>query len=183
MALPDPALPYGLRDIRLWPLSGVSNETIGTAVDLPVARTLSFSEAEDFEELRGDDKIWATRGKGAQVEWDLEAGGISLDAWKVMVGGTIATSGTTPSQVKTLSKSATGGRPYFRMEGQMINDNSGDTHCVLFKNKITGNVEGEFGDGVFFVTKASGVTLPLLNDDLYDITWNETATAIDDTPT
>ncbi|MFT8046885.1 hypothetical protein ACMYMB_23080, partial [Salmonella enterica subsp. enterica serovar Enteritidis] len=56
------SLPYGLRDVKLTPLV---NGVPGTPVDLPNARTLSFSESEDSEELRGDDKIVATRGKGA----------------------------------------------------------------------------------------------------------------------
>ncbi len=80
MPLTTIPLPFGCRDIKLFPISDAG--VVGAAVDLPNSRTLSFSEAEDFEELRGDDKVITRRGSGASVEWELESGGISLDAWK-----------------------------------------------------------------------------------------------------
>ena len=54
------SLPYGLRDIKVTPISAAG--VIGTMVDLPNARTLSFEENEDFVQLRGDDKVVAERG-------------------------------------------------------------------------------------------------------------------------
>ena len=50
---------------------------VALATIWPHMQTLTFGETEEYEELRGDDKLVATHGKGAQVEWDLEAGGIS----------------------------------------------------------------------------------------------------------
>jgi len=176
MTLASPELPYGLRDVKVSPLS--STGVIGTAVDLPVAQTLSFSEAEEFEELRGDDRVVAIRGMGPKVEWDLEAGGISLEAWKVMTGGTFTDTGATPNQTKTLLKKVTDARPYFQIEGQSINDVDGDTHVLIYKCKITDNLEGEFSDGQFFVTKCSGEGIGNTSDQLYLITWNETTDAI-----
>lgn len=176
MTLADPALPYGIRDIKVTPIN--SDGSYGTSVDLPVAQTLSFSEAEEYEELRGDDQLVAVHGKGPTVEFDLEAGGISLDAWKVMSGGTLSSSGVTPSQVKSLTKKISQSRPYFRIEGQAINDVDGDTHVVIYKAKVTSSIEGEFADGGFFVTKCSGQGLGDNNDNLYTITWNETSVAL-----
>lgn len=176
MALTDPALPYGLRDVKLSPLN--ADGTYGTSVDLPIGRTLSFAEAEEFEELRGDDRLVAIHGKGAQVEWDLESGGISLDAWAVLTGGTISETGSSPAQIKSFTKQVTDTRSYFKIEGQSISDDGGDVHVVIYKAKCDGNLEGEFADGGFFLTKCSGKGLADGNDDLYTITWNETETAI-----
>lgn len=176
MALEDPALPYGIRDIKITPMN--TDGTYGTSVDLPVGQTLSFKEAEDYEELRGDDHLVAIHGKGPQVEWDLESGGISLDAWQVFTGGTITESGSTPSQVKSFTKLSTDARQYFKIEGQSISDEGGDVHVVIYKAKCDGTLEGEFADGGFFVTKCSGKGLADSSDNLYTITWNETATAI-----
>lgn len=176
MALTDPVLPYGLRDVKLTPMN--ADGTYGASVDLPIGRTLTFAEAEEFEELRGDDRLYAIHGKGAQVEWDLESGGISLDAWAVLTGGTIQESGSTPSQVKSFTKQVTDARAYFKIEGQSISDDGGDVHVVIYKAKCDGNLEGEFADGGFFLTKCSGKGLADGNDDLYTITWNETETAI-----
>src|SRR5688500_1715920 len=114
MALDDPALPYGLRDVKLTPIN--SDGSLGTPVDLPVSQTLSFSEAEEFEELRGDDRLVAVHGQGATVEWELEAGGISLEAWAILTGGELTETGATPNQTKSLLKKTTHARPYFRIE-------------------------------------------------------------------
>ena len=183
MPLTTIPLPYGLRDVKITPYTSDAATTLATpSIDLPNARTFSFAEAEEFTELRGDDKIVTTRGMGTTVDWDLEAGGLSFEAVKAMVGGTITESGTTPNMKKVFAKKATDARPFFKVEGQMISDSGGDVHCVLDRCRATGGFSGEFADGQFFLTTGSGVALPSLIsarvDTLYEITQNETATAI-----
>jgi hypothetical protein len=183
MPLTTIPLPYGLRDVKITPYTDAAGTTLaGTSIDFPYARTLSFEEAEDFEELRGDDKVVSTRGKGASVNWDLEGGGLSFEACAAMYGGTVATTGTTPAQVKTWSKKVTDVRPYFKAEGQSISDSGGDVHGVLYKCRATDNLTGEFGDGAYFLTGASGTVIPATLvtkiDALYDFVHNETAIAI-----
>jgi hypothetical protein len=182
MPLTTHPLPYGLRDVKITPYTDAAATTLGTSVDLPVGRTFSFSEAEEFTELRGDDKVVATRGQGSTVEFELESGGISLDAWKVLSGGTLTSTGTAPAQSKKLSKKSTDARPYFKVEGQIISDSGGDVHCVLPKCKVTDSLEGEFSDGEFMLTNASGTaigsTLTGQEDVVYEMTQNETAVAI-----
>jgi len=176
MPLTDPVLPFGLRDVKLTPIN--SDGTLATSVDLPVSQTLSFSEAEDYEELRGDDRLVAVHGKGPTVEWELEAGGISIEAWNVLSGGTVTTSGSGTAEVKDFLKKITDQRRYFRIEGQSIADDGGDVHVIIYKCKADDTLEGEFGDGVFFVTSCSGRGLGDNNDNLYRLTWNETITTI-----
>lgn len=160
MALTVIPLPYGIRDIKLTSFTTAAATAYGaSAVDLPNARTLSFSETEEFTELRGDDHLVAVHGQGPQVEWEFEAGGISLEAYAVMAGGAITESGTTPDQVKTYKKLFTDQRPYFKAEGQAISDSGGDFHTLIYKCKANDTLEGEFADGEFFLTSASGVGL------------------------
>jgi hypothetical protein len=177
------ALPYGLRDTKITAYEDATTTTLSTlAKDVPNARTMSFSEAEDFEELRGDDKVVAIRGKGPSVEWEMEHGGISLDAYADMAGGTVTVSGVAPASITTYTKKVTDQRPYFKAEGQAINDNGGDFHTILYKCRASGGVEGEMADGGFWLTKASGVSLPSLivglEDVLYEFIVNEGVTAI-----
>lgn len=174
MALNDPTIPYGLRDIKIAPID--ASGTVGTEVDLPIAQTLSFSETEEFTELRGDDVVAAIHGQGPIVEWELEAGAVSLAAWKVLTGGTLSTTGTTPDQVKKLNKKNTDARPYFQIQGKAINDGLGDTHVVIYKAKCTDSLEGEFADGEFFITSCSGQGIGDADGDVWDFIWNETAT-------
>lgn len=187
MTSPMPtALPYGVRDCKLTPYTDASGSVLGNvSVDLPYMQTFSFSETEEFQELRGDDKVVTTRGQGAQVEWSLESGGISLKAWAVFSGGKVIEQGTTPNRRVILRKRGTDARPFFRVEGQAISDSGGDLHTVIYRCRANDSIEGEFADGEFFVTSASGLGLPLLDENfdlLYDFIQNETAQAIASTP-
>lgn len=176
MAITFDPLPYGVRDIRVYPLTA---ETPGTGVDMPRARTLSFSEAEAFDELRGDDGLVAVHGKGPQVNWQIEQGGITFGALQVINGGTVTLSGTTPNQVSTYSKKGTDQRPYFKMEGQVISDSGGDFHVVLYRCRCTSDIKGDAKEGAFWLTQASGLSLPRTSDSkLYDLVQNESVTAI-----
>lgn len=177
MALPGYALPYGIRDLKLRSIDA-AGVVSSTEVDIPAARTLSFTESEAFDELRGDDIAFASHGNGPTVSWDLEGGGISLDAYVIMAGGIVTTTGTTPAIKKTYSKLGTDSRPYFQIEGQVISDNGGDVHALIYKCKATGDLGGDFGEGSFFLTGASGTGYPDASSKLYDFVHNETAIAI-----
>ena len=178
----DTSLPYGVRDTQITPYADATLTTLGTLLDNPNAQSLSFSEAEDFEELRGDDKVIALRGKGASVDWEMDNGGISLAAYKNMAGGTITTSGVTPDTITTFTKKVTDVRPYFKGEGQAISDNGGDFHAILYRCIASDSLEGELADGSFWITKASGQALPALltgkEDTLYEFVINENVVPI-----
>lgn len=186
MAL-NTALPYGIRDCKLTRYSDALGTVLGSvSVDLPYMQTFSFSEAEEFSELRGDDKLVTTHGQGANVDWTLESGGISLAAWTVLTGGTLVEEGLTPNRRVRLRKRSSDVRPYFKIEGQSINDSGGDTHIVVYRCRTSGDLSGDLADGEFFVTNAQGQGLPLLddaNDLLYDIVQNEQKVAVTLTPT
>lgn len=177
----DTALPFGMRDTKVIPYTTAALTALGTAIDEPNARTLSFSEAEDYEELRGDDKVIAIRGLGPSVEWEMEHGGISIPAYVGLNGGLAATTGVTPNQVTTYTKKVTDQKPYFQASGQSMSDSGGDFHVVLLRSRATNGIEGELADGAFWLTGASGVTLPALKtgdiDTLYKFVLNETAAA------
>ncbi|MGI0002442.1 MAG: hypothetical protein ACRD42_05120 [Nitrososphaeraceae archaeon] len=176
------AYPFGLRDVKVWPITNVVTETLGTMQDLPASRTFAFTEAEAFEELRGDDKLILSRGTGAQVNWDLEAGGLHIDVYKTLFGGVVTDSGVTPNQIKKIRKKSTESRPYFKIEGQAISDTGGDVHGVVFRCRATGDVEGSFADATFYLTKGTGTGFPSQAaasiDALYDLIYNETEAAI-----
>lgn len=181
MTLPV-ALPYGIRDCKLTRYTDASGSILaGASVDLPNMTTFSFSETEEFSELRGDDRLVATRGQGAQVEWELEAGGISFPAWSILTGGEVIESGITPNRKRIIRKKGSDSRPYFRSNGRAISDSGGDVHSVVYRCRVNDTVEGEFGDGEFFMTSASGLGLPMLDEEfdiLYDFVQNETASPL-----
>jgi len=183
------ALPYGLRDVQLIKYPTLAATTFGsTLTDLPVARTFSFNDTEDYEDLRGDDKLYTSHGKGAQVEWEIESGGISFDAYAILAGGVVIDTGVSPNQVRRFRKKSLDVRPFFTVIGQAINDNGGDFQAVVWRCRSTGNVEGELGDGEFFIPSVSGIGFSCLvsglvngteiNDSIYDFVYRETAGSI-----
>ncbi len=180
MALANPPLPFGLRDVKVYAID--VNGNVGSAVDLPASQTFSFKEAEAFEILKGDDLSLASHGGGPTVTWALDSGGISLDAYAVIMGGSVVTSGTTPNQIKTYTKGALDQRPYFQVEGRAISDSGGDFHCIVFRCKADAGFDGAFTNSKFWVSKASGTgfgnVTPGGDLRLYQFVQNETALEI-----
>lgn len=171
-------LPFGLRDVKLYAVDATGTRT-GTSVDLPVAKTFSFKEAASAVELKGDDIIVASHTYDQLVEWELEGGGYSLEAYAIMAGGTVTTTGTTPNTIKTYVKNATDNRPYFEVEGQAISDSGGDLHCIVYRCHADGALEGKFENGAFAMTKCTGKAYGHVTDGkLYSFVQNETAVAI-----
>lgn len=180
-------LPFGLRQVALTPYTDAAATTLGTSVYLPNPRTLSFAEVEEFEDLRGGDRLVTSHGNGGEVEWELEGGGTSFEAVAVMYGGIVNTTGVTPNQVKTLTKYvgttfAQSQRPSFRITGRSISDSGGDFWCIIYRAKATDNLEGEMSDGSFFLTGASGKGYASNEASTLNRIWqwvqNETETAI-----
>uniref|UniRef100_A0AAU6R652 Major tail protein n=1 Tax=Micrococcus phage Kurnik TaxID=3092208 RepID=A0AAU6R652_9CAUD len=183
MSLDVTALPYGIRDIKLTPYTDAAGTILAsTSIDLPNARTLSFDDTEEFQELRGDDRVVAVHGNGAAVEWEMESGGLPFEAFRAMGGGTITESGAEGNQQKVYAKKVTDQRPYFKIEGQAISDSGGDVHVILHRCKATGSLSGEFSDGEFFLTSADGQALAMPNgpteDEIYRFIHNEVVTPI-----
>jgi hypothetical protein len=184
MSSPLPhSLPYGMRDIKLTRYTDATATVLdSTPVDLPVARTLSFSESEDFSALRGDDEVVANHGAGPIVEWELESGGISFDAWSVLSGGDVIESGLSPNRTRKIKKNTGQSRPEFKIEGQVMSDSGGDVHAVVWRCKTTDKLEGQFNDSEFMLTNASGQGLGSRitgsDGDLWEFTQNETILSI-----
>lgn len=181
MGLSNPALPFGLRKVMLYPIN--ADGTKGVGVPLPVSRTFTFTEQESFQTLEGDDQTPASHGGGPTVSWALEAGGISIAAHQVLAGGSSAVTGVTPSSIATYTKLTTDSRPYFQVEGQAISDSGGDVHAIVYRCKADGDIEGSFDNGQFSLTKAKGTgfgdtvgTSP--TNKLYEFVQNETVTAV-----
>lgn len=178
--------PFGLSDVKIYPfLDADGTQLADEGFDLPAAQTFSFADTEEFTPLRGDDVQLAEHGNGATVNWSLEAGGISLQAWAILTGGQIIEAGVAPNRTITLRKCSDDVRPYFQVRGLAMNDNAGDTVGVVYRGKCNGDISGQFGDGTFFVTSADGIGLPIPGTKLlYDFIQHESRTflSLESTP-
>jgi hypothetical protein len=166
-------MPFGLSELKLI---GVTNA--GT-VTLPVGQKLKFKERVASAELRGDDVLKAVASMPEGAEWEIEAGGLSLEAYALMTGRTVTASGTTPAGTVSF-KAGTGFRsfPYFKIYGKALGVGSDDVHCKLFKCKLTDGIEGSFANGEFFTTGIKGVAVDDGSNGAFEFVQNETATAL-----
>lgn len=183
-SLPAASYPFGLRDVKIYPFLDLQGTVLADeGIDLPAAQTFSFADAEDYTDLRGDDELLASHGNGAQVNWTLEAGGISLPAWAALSGGQIIETGVAPNRKITLRKCTNDVRPYFQVRGLSISDNSGDQETVIYKAKCNGDISGQFGEGQFFVTSADGIGMGMPGTKLlWDFVQHEGKTFLSTTP-
>ena len=187
MTAPLPhSLPYGLRKVVITPYTDVNGSVLGTmSYAFPIAQTLSFSETEEFDELRGDDRLAAIHGRGAEVDGSIEGGGISIMIWSLITGGSIVEEGVAPNRKKRLKKRGSDSRPYFRVDGQMISDSGGDVIARVYRCKCNGRIQAEFRYGQFQVTTTDFKGTPLPSDDqdwLYEIIQNESKSTLSLTP-
>ncbi len=179
MALNAHRMPYGLRDIKVATLDAAGVK--GTLVDLPAAQTLEFTEETASQVLRGDDGVQAQRVTIDNVAWTLDSGGISFEAYTVIAGGAITSTGTTPAIKKQWRRMGTDAYPDFFMEGQSMSESGGDNHIVFHRAKAT-QISGTHQDQEFWVSHAEGnaiATLTAANvGAIWDMVANETASAI-----
>jgi len=163
--------PFGLRDVKVTNIAGT------VQADLPAAQTLQLTVRLTTGELKGDDSLAAVVSFVEAGEWNLAAGGIDLDALAIITGQAVSESGTTPTEKTTLNLAAGDQMPYFKIYGRSMGDGTDDIHVKLYKCKVTGNIEGSFQNGQFFITNLSGVAVDG-GAGVMDIVQNETATTL-----
>jgi len=150
-----------------------------SVIALPAVTTLGFKARLVSGELRGNDIVQALVAIEDAVEWSLEAGGISLEAWALMTGRTVTETGTTPGRTNTLNIAGGTVYPYFKIYGKAVGENAtDDIHVKLYKCELTEPLDGSFADGEFYVTSCSGLALSDGVNGIADIVQNETATAL-----
>lgn len=159
---------FGLRQLMTYDTAGANG------IALPAGMTLSFTERISSEEFVAEGELVGVRAFVTGVDWELEAGGISLAAWARLTGRTATETGTTPNRITTLTATEGDEFPYFRVYGRSVGDAGDDIRCQILNAKVT-KLEGAFRDGEFLVTKCSGVGVPNGSGQVYQVVQRETA--------
>jgi hypothetical protein len=163
--------PFGLRDLKLTTIPA------GSQVDLPAAQQLKVTPTFITGTLTGDDALKAHASFLRGAEWEMTAGGIALEAYAVLIGNTMTTSGSTPNAYKTLTARAGDPMPYFKIYGQALGVGTDDIHCKIFKAKVQ-SLEGELKEGEFFISKCSGIAIDDDTNGIWEWVQNETAATL-----
>lgn len=175
-----------IEDAKIAPMTADtgSSPTYGSSVDVPGIMKIAVSPKVENKKLYGDNKLLDIWSRVTEVELDVECAQLSLDAMKVLCGGTVTASGTTPNQKQTYSLKGNDTSPsYFKIEGRWMyaDPTVGDVHILLYKVKIIDppSFEVQGADGNFGTVKFKGTAIPCnSNNNWFDIVINETASAI-----
>jgi len=187
MALQDTAIKLmELDDVAIAQLltDSTTAPTYSTSVNLNGSTKLQVSPKTETKKLHGDSQLLDVYQRTTEVEINVEFALLSLQALKVMMGGSYTSTGVTPDQTTTYSLKGTDtAPPYFKLEGRWTyaGEGIGDAHVVLYKCKATDLPDIEINDanGNFGTVKMKGIALPCVsNSSWFDIVLNETRTAI-----
>lgn len=177
-------LPFGLRNAAIYKMTtdgtGATPPVYASKVDVPRIQNLELQEEEDSAQLDAADVTVATHTFGLRLTGSISAGGINLDTLAVLTGGTVSTTGMTPSRVTTFARRGTDSKPYFKVTGQSYGDDAGDLYMTAYKVKAVSGPTYAFNQGEFAVTQCDlqGVFTGETTSKLYDLVAHETVTAI-----
>lgn len=162
--------PFGIREVK------VKAKTEGaTTVALSNSQLFKFTERIVSAELKGDDEVKGIVAFPDTVEFEMDEGGIPLEAWAVMTGRTASETGTTPNRTKTLQVTNSV-LPYFELYGRSVGEGIDDVYVHIPYAKLTGAPSGEFKLGSFYVGKSKGMAKADPDTHmLYEIVQEETA--------
>lgn len=163
--------PFGINDIKVTDISGT------TQVDLPNAQRITFNPVLITGQLRGDDKRVASVARLEALDWEMDAGGISLEALAIITGKPVVTGGTTPNETKTVTLEGGDNLPWFKIYGKSLGDGADDVHVLIYKAKCL-QFSGVFQDAQFWVTAMTGEAIDDETNGIFDIVQNETAAAL-----
>lgn len=160
--------PFGLRDVKLFPLSGTK---YGDSADLPSARVMTFTPGLSSDMLQGDGRIVAAHSREGSVTWELEGGGVPVAVWETLTGATASDSAAMPNELTYMDITRVLTRPYFGVVGRAITVVAENVYLVIPKAKCTDGPSGHFEGGTFHLTGASGRAVP----DSTGVTWRMAA--------
>lgn len=163
--------PFGLRQVV------ITDENGANSVALPNTLLLHVTPRIETAEFLADGVLVAATAMVIGADWELEAGGISLDAWARLTGLGLAQAGSTPNRTWTMSAAGGALFPYCRVYGRAVGDQgSDDVYCRLYRAKLT-SLEGSFRRGEFWVTSCAGVAVKHVSG-VMEFVQRETGAAI-----
>ena len=161
--------PFGLRQIALYNADGTGK------LLLPAALMMHVTPLLETARFTADGHLVGASALVSGAEWELEAGGISLEALAKLTGLSAATAGSAPSRTLTLSADAGVVLPYLRIYGRALSD-AGDVVVRLLRCKLEA-LEGTLRDKEFWVTYAKGVAVSD-GTRVFEFVQEETAAAL-----
>lgn len=163
--------PFGLREVKLYSADGTGGVALPASMMLHVTPTIEA--AQFLAEGAAVGSVSFVTG----LEWELEAGGLSLAALAKLIGGAVTTSGSAPNRLETLPVTAGQAFPYLRMHGRAVGDNLDGMVVKLYRCKLD-SFEGTLRRGDFWITSCAGMATKHSTLGLMDFIGQETAAVL-----
>lgn len=140
MPLSHSTVVYDVNDCKVYPMltdTVGASPTYGAAVDVPGITEVSAEPNLVTAELKGDATVIAKKGRTDRINVSATYGKLSLDALKVIMGGTTGDTASTAAGYRVAAPAAL---PYFKIEFQVqdLDVGIGSLIVVLYKCQLTG---------------------------------------------
>lgn len=159
-------LPYSIEDAKVYPYSG---GVPGTAKDIPGIRRIEIDAQIEETEHRGDNKILAVSASVNSFDLTIEIGQLNADAIAAMSGGVVATTGTTPDQIRTLTRKSTDVIADYQIKSKTTSKTAdgGATWLTFPRCQWVGGPSYAQADNEFPVMEISARAVPSADNTLY----------------
>ncbi len=179
MPLTVPNQPFGLRqcDFAAW---NPGTSAYGTAVAFDAAQEFTVNLEADEAVLNGDDVVKERIPFNRRGTISATFGGMPMEAEAAATGATLATTGTTPAQIKKLDQKGGDIPPYGKLRGRMIQAGGvGDLLIELPYVRFFTGPQSTAGNGAFASSQFSGTAIPHPTTDIIvSKSQRETAAAL-----
>lgn len=178
---------YAVSDCKLYKmLTDVAggSATYAAAVDVPGIKTVAIGGDITTAQLRGDNSLLDQAATVGGLTVSVEHAKMSLDAIAVLLGGSVADSGTTPNMKSTWDLTGTSTPAYFKLEAKTPSNGSdfigGSVNITLHKLMLSSFPSLGFAEEDYQTVSFDAVGMPLLATGVKALTlaFNETDAAL-----
>lgn len=186
MAISHTSKAYAVEDAKIAAVTADpagGSTTYGSLIDVSGIKSVAFGTDINNVELRGDNSLLDSNATLVGVTVTFEYAKMNLDAYAVMLGGTVTDSGTGSTEVATYRRLNTNSFGYFKFEAKTptagADEVAGDLHIVLYKCMISGGTLFGMAEEDYQTFSVEAKALARLSDNRwFDVVLNETAAAI-----
>lgn len=159
-------LPYSIEDAGVYPYSG---GVPGAKKDIPGIRRIEMDAQIEETEHRGDNRILAVAASINSFDLTIEVGQLNSDAIAALSGGVVATTGSTPNQIRTLTRKATDVVPDYKIAAKTTSKtvDGGATWLEFPRCQWVGGPSYSMEDNEFPVAEITARAVPASDGTLY----------------
>lgn len=168
-----------IRKITADPEGG--DATFGDYVDVPGIKTIGVGGEVNNTSLRGDNRLLDSYSTLSSISVSVNHARMSLEVLQILLGATLANSGTTPNQIADLKLNGDSKLNYFELTGRTtgVDTIGGDGLLILAKLVISGFPDVGFAEEDYRTVSFAAMAMPRLSDgEWFDIKLRETAAEI-----